>query len=251
MDIVQPDTGINKSGSYEVVTAGDEPGTDKKKMKIIFENDTIKELSINGKPVKKEDMDQYKEDIAKIQKELQKTQQDLENANSELAQAQRELRSEGDEIDLMYRDRYSPGFYEYNREMLDNLRAQAEINRQKWEEIIHSEEYQKNMQRARENADKLQQYLKDHEQEFREQLQKNMEEFIKKFEELRKNQENYDMYYIVPPVPHISIPEIPDLPEISPEVAPDETEFFNQFNIQQGESKKDMNSTLQELEEAE
>ncbi|MCK7477339.1 MAG: hypothetical protein M0C28_07485 [Candidatus Moduliflexus flocculans] len=63
----------------------------RKKMKIVIVDDTIQEMTVNGKKVDHEEMKKYQDDIGKMQQELKASQRELESVNNQLKDAQREL----------------------------------------------------------------------------------------------------------------------------------------------------------------
>jgi hypothetical protein len=71
-------------------TISDKNGTDKT-LKIIFENDSVREILVDGKPVPSAEMHKYDADVAKIRAENENAKRELEKAHLEMNHAQKQM----------------------------------------------------------------------------------------------------------------------------------------------------------------
>ncbi len=228
--------------------SGESRDGDKKKMKIVFLNDTIKEMTINGKEIKKEEMKNYEDEIRKIRQEMEASQKELEHAHQELEEAQKELQlarqqiadakdgllTPGDPgLSWQLKDPFSQAFNNQeqlnklwqNEEFLDQMKkAQEEAGRasdvakkemeEMWKERQeywqqHQKEFQEQMKKAQEAMRiSREDYWKSHQKEFQEQMKKVQEESKRALEEMKKNKELNDL----PELPYLH--EFPPMPEV-------------------------------------
>jgi DNA repair exonuclease SbcCD ATPase subunit len=263
-------TGSNErtilNGTVQALTQEDQDG-EKKKMKIVFVNDTIKEMTVNGKLITKEEMAAYEDEIMKIrqememsQRELEKTQRELEEARMELEQARKEI----DETREVFNQQELE--QEINRELHGTL-AENPANLEQFKNMWQQEEFREQMRKAQDEARKVMEEMRTkhreswqlHQEEFMEQMKKAQEEARKAMEEWQKNKEhllNSDqfrhMFNFYPPIPRI--PEIndQDLPEIEDLIPAEPVEPLDilEDNPETPDQPADesINSKLKELE---
>lgn len=171
----------------------------KKKMKIIFQDDTITEMTVNGKTVKKEDMKDYEEEIRRIHQEMESSQRELEETQRKLKEAQMELeiareRMTGPEGELPE----SPGLRELDRQLRGDL-SQIYGSPDHFKNLWQDEKFREQMKKTQEEARKAQEemklkgeeFWKLHQEEFREQMKKAQEEAWQAQEEINTKREEY------------------------------------------------------------
>ncbi len=233
----------------------DKKDGNKKKMKVVFENDTIREMTVNGKPVSREDMKNYAHEIDKMKRELESSQQELQIANEKLKEAQKELEiasaNMGDKEGLNITE-----FYKFDRDMQGALSELPEKLKEKW----NSEEFRNQMKIVQEEAwkgmeearSKQYQYWQLHQEEFREQMKKAQEAIKKAIE--NRNMVGEELFIIppvppVPPVPDVEIPEFPGDKDLTPEIPEPPQELTPDVNVQpEKPSGESLDSKLRELE---
>jgi bla regulator protein blaR1 len=179
--------------------AGEKKDGEKKKMKILFVNDTIKEMTINGKSVKKEEMQEYEAEIRKVQQELESSQRELEKTNQELEMTQKELQMSRQELERIQDGRPArPDVSEFSRQIRGAM-SQSYIDAGQFKNFWQNEEFKEQMKIAQEEARKAYDEARKAQEEMRikrdEYWQLNQDEFkeqLKKAqEEMRVNREEY------------------------------------------------------------
>ena len=75
--------------AVEIASIQDKDGN-KKKLKVVFVNDTIREMTVNGKQVSKEEMKEYAPEIRKMQEELEASHGELDEMKEHLMELQTE-----------------------------------------------------------------------------------------------------------------------------------------------------------------
>lgn len=207
IDDIQPDSNgkVIMNGSISEVNRDRSDG-DKKKMKIVMINDTIKEMTINGKEVTKEQMKDYEDEIRKIRQEMESSQKELEKAHQELEKAQQELEMARQQIAEAKNDLERPGDPELIWKFKEPF-SEAYINPEQFKKLWQSEEFREQMRRAQDEAReaseearkkmeemriKREEYWRQHQGEFQDQLKKAQEEMkINKEEYWQLNQEEF------------------------------------------------------------
>jgi beta-lactamase regulating signal transducer with metallopeptidase domain/uncharacterized protein YukE len=220
------------NGTFGKVSGENRDG-DKKKMKIVFLNDTIKEMTINGKEITKEEMKNYEDEIRKIRQDMETSQKELEKAHQELEEAQKELQMARQQLAETRNGLEYPGDPEMRWQFKEPF-SQAYMNPEQFKKLMQSEEFQEQMKKAREEAGRAndearrameeirmkgqeywqqhqkeiqeqmkkaqeeirisrEEYWKSHQKEFQEQMKKVQEETKRAFEEMKKNKELYDL----------------------------------------------------------
>lgn len=106
------ESGLN--GTISMFTGDDKDGDKKKKMVIVMNNDTITEMTVNGKKLSREEMKEYADDIRKIQRELENSQDELKLAQEELTDAHRELERAHKELELLHKDHNFNFHFDYD-----------------------------------------------------------------------------------------------------------------------------------------
>ncbi len=213
--------------------SGENRDGDKKKMKIVFLNDTIKEMTINGKEISKEEMKNYEDEIRKIRQEMESSQKELEKTHQELEEAQKELQMARQQLAETRNGLEYPEDPELRWQFKEPF-SQAYMNPEQYKKLMQSEEFQEQMKKAREEAGRAndearrameeirmkgqeywqqhqkeiqeqmkkaqeeirisrEEYWKSHQKEFQEQMKKVQEETKRAFEEMKKNKELYDL----------------------------------------------------------
>jgi chromosome segregation ATPase len=268
INILQPDSSGHLSRQPAINSESvDNKDGDKKKMKIVFINDTIKEMTVNGKPVSKEDMKEYADEIRKMQEELASSQNDLEKVNEQLKEAQAELEVAQREIGNDNEDLYDHDFRDLNRQIQGAL-SQGHINTDVFKYAWQNEEFREQMKKAQEEAkkafeemkEKQQEYWFQHQDEWKEQMKKAQEAAIKAFEELRKNKE-FHFYHndlwpepepCLPVMPGPPLPAMPHLDNLNPMAAPAPLEIIPEEHHPKSQSDNEsLDSKLRELEKEE
>ena len=209
-----------KRNRQEAVNATLRHDKDTKKMKIIFEGDSIREMTVNGKPVDKEGMKEYGEEFRKMQKELESSRNELGEANERLREAQIELELARKNMEIAGLER--PDMMDFNMKMPGNL-PEHYMDMDQFRELWQNGEFREHMKKAQEDAGKAmreamikhQEYWNAHQDEFREEMKKAEEESRKAFKEMQKNGEFKNLV-----IPHMEMaPPIPDFETFPP--APD------------------------------
>lgn len=217
-------------GIASTYVGDDKDGDKKKKMVIVFDNDTIAEMTVNGKKLSKEEMKEYADDIRKVQRELENSQDELKLAHQELANAHREMENAQRELEWMNRNnefhfefdnealkfhelnelhRMNPDEFQKLQELnLDLNKLNEQINNELNIHNFHFEELNQQFQN-REFHEKMMEAQEETRQafreafeksleyrnsgEFREQLKKAQEEAMKAFGEAKeKNREFFE-----------------------------------------------------------
>ncbi|MBN1791508.1 MAG: hypothetical protein JW830_13485 [Bacteroidales bacterium] len=249
----QPDSNgkVVMNGTISKVSGENRDG-DKKKMKIVFLNDTIKEMTINGKEITKEEMKNYEEEIRKIRQEMEASQKELEKAHQELEEAQKELqlaRQQNNQEQLNklwqneeFREQMKKVQEEAGRASDEARKAMEEMWKERqeyWQQ--HQTEFQEQMKMAQEAMRiSREDYWKSHLKEFQEQMKKAQEEAKKA------------MGMPLLPETEIMIPEVPEVEELIPlnplppaEMLPEEPA------AKDSQDSESLNSKLKELENGE
>ncbi len=174
---------------------------DKKKMVIIFNNDTIKEISVNGKKLSREEMKTYAEDIRKLQRELEnsqdeikRAQRELEDAHRQLELAHRELRNKNLEALKEFKFEFpekdwknlgsDPDFHWNSPEFSEHMKK---VQEEAWKgirdeqqalEYLNSEDFKEKMKKAREEMRFAWEQQKElmNSEEFKEEMMKAQQE---------------------------------------------------------------------------
>ena len=251
-DALQSDTMDKKNTHGSINFTSEDWDGDKKKMKIIFSDDTITRMTVNGKPISKEEMKQYKEEIRKVQEELRTSQEELRIAHEKLNQAQKELQiaqlnmegillpplahqfNFGSNMGVYSLPQLNPESFEFDTEKFreEMKRAQdegmkafqeAQRNQENWK--LNEEEWKKEMEKFRKEAQKHQEYWNLHQEEYNEQMKKAEEEAAKAIEELRKSGIHPEYFRSIPGQDtgrnlH-RMPAAPRIPSRSPDVRPE------------------------------
>jgi hypothetical protein len=222
-DSVKQDPEKKKQQDPGTTVAEEGRDPEKKKIKVIFENDTIREMTVNGKSVGKKEMENYADEIRKMQQELENSQIELQEANKKLREAQIELdiaRRNMEEGELGHQ------WGDLNRQLMGALPQTHD--REQLDQMLNNKDFREQMKKAGEEAQKAfeqsrseqMEYWREHQDEFREEMEKAREEARKAFEEMRKNHKelNYDDFEFhfnpdgpMPPLPPIS-PDYPPVP---------------------------------------
>ena len=215
---------------------------DKKKMKVVFVNDTIREMTVNGKPVSKEEMKEYATEIRKMQEALESSHGELDDMNEHLMELKMER-----EMALRDMELAKPELnFELNEEMLNSL-DESKMKLEELKLLWENEEFGENMKKAREEAwkshedawknmeeaRKLQkEYWDTHQDEFKlqwEQFEKKQDDYKKQWnkakeaaekaiEELKKNgtiDKDFEFHFNY----DYDIPVIPPVPPVAPDPA--------------------------------
>jgi hypothetical protein len=269
--ISQPDSVKNNTK-----TKGHNP--DKKKITVVIQDDSIKHMTVNGKPVKGKEMEAYADELKKMQEELQKSKMELDQVSRKLNEAQFELQFAQKDFHI---DHFPPvppvpGFNpeDINVEIMAEI-SKNHMSREELETILHDKAFTDEMKKAHEEA------LKAHEEAWKEQMEywrthqdeieKAKEEAAKAFEEFRKNykHETEQEFWLhhgpdvpAPPmpgmmpepeapqaIPHMEMPEKPEKSETpAPSHQEEETVKHNSAD-KDAENDTELNSKLKELEE--
>jgi len=241
---LQPDSTrkVIRNATVNTITDDKKDG-EKKKMKIVFVNDTIKEMTVNGKRVNQAEMKEYGDEIRKIRQEMESSQKELEKTNQELEEAQIELEIARKHIEDSKEDFDKRDVFELNRQMKGALSQSHEEVKRAFEDMkIQQEEY-----------------WRSHQNEFREQMRKAQEEARKALEEMRKNKDPFfnDQPFRhriepcppVPPMPEIEAPDVPDIEELMPELPEHPRELLPEEPATPDHSATEsLDSKLRELE---
>lgn len=265
MPLTQPDSAATKHVTVE-------SGKDRKKIKIILEGDTIKEMTINGRQADKEEMKQYARELGKMQYELQLSQLELKRAQEELEKSQQELEVARRSIEGTNEEWHRPEMNNPGRQLREDLWYDYP-NAEAWRDMLNNERFREEMREAREAGRKAmekfreqhqeyqlqqQEYWLQHQDEFREEMEKARKEAQKAFEEMKKS-DAFHFYYQeewpmpVPPAPPAipetelpplpgadeAVPALPEAPEIVAPGLPEPSEV---------PSEQQLDSTLRELE---
>jgi uncharacterized protein YukE len=276
------DSGIILNGTANVTT-DDKKNGQKKKMKIVFVNDTIKEMTVNGKAVKKSEMKEYEDEIRKIQQEMESSQQELEKVHRQLKEAQEELETAREELKDIAEEPDLEELSEFNKQfryphlqeyflqppniILHDSLLNHYFNKENFKNILQNEEFQQEMKKAQEEVRKAaeemrlkhEQYWRTHKDELWKEMKKAQEEARRSMEEMRKHREFYfqqDHPFMlepspaVPPVPEFELRELPEPKEIMPE-KPENPDVMAPESPAEPDQKKteSLDSKLRELEE--
>jgi uncharacterized protein YukE len=260
-DLQQDSTGsVVINGTIGKVT-GENRDDGKKKMKIVFLNDTIKEISINGKEITKEEMKNYEDEIRKIRQEMEASQKELEKAHQELEEAQKELQLARQQIADAKEGLLTPGDPELVWQLKDPF-SQAFNNHAQLNKLWQNEEFRNQMKKAQEEARragdearkandeakktmeemwmKRQEYWQQHQKEFQEQMKKIQEEAKKA------------MVMPLLPETEILIPEVPEVEELIPVYPEPPMEMLpEEPSAKDSQDSGSLNLKLKELEEGE
>jgi bla regulator protein blaR1 len=256
-------------------TTIDRKNGEKKKMKIVFSNDTIKEITVNGKTLNKEEMKAYQEEIEKIRQEMEASQRELEKTQKELQEAQLQLEFARQQMEAAHESMVEPDLSGLDLQLERSL-AQKDINLSQLENMKHQRDFQEQMKRAQEDARRAFEEMKirekenwlQHQEEFRQQMKKAQEEAWKAMEDFKKNQQNFfnqnknffeehpelpliwDRIPPVPPVPEYGMPEAPDVDELMPEPPEHPLEIIREEPaIPEDQPGESLDSKLREVEE--
>lgn len=244
------------NGTVNTITTDTKDGI-KKNLKIVFADDTIKEMSVNGKPVDKAEIENYEAEIIEIRQEMEASKRELEKANEKLREAQIELEIARNENENAKVKMDKQAVLEFNRQIKGAM-SQAQLEMQQHKNLWQNEEFKEQMKIAQEEAKRAFEEMKKakdeywymHQDEFREQMQKAQEEARKAFEELRKNIEPVPPFPPIPPtldIEQIEIPEIevgiPEIPHI------DLRDIHEDQSVPDNSSTGSLESKLRELEE--
>lgn len=243
----------------------------KKKMKIVMVDDTIQEMTVNGRKVDHEEMKKYQDDIGKMQQELKASQRELESVNNQLKDAQRELEFARQRLNDG-NGHFNPELSELNRQLRGTF-SQLPEDLEHAREVIQSEEFREQMKKAQTEAAKVfeearkmqQEYWYQHQDELKEQIRKAQEEgqravelFREQRENLRYHREMRDLFPPCPPIPpDVAIPEPPVVPntdQLTPEIPiipeiPAIPPSIKELDESKDSGTKQLNSQLRELEE--
>lgn len=234
-ELMQPDASGNriKQGTLQTtLTAGD---GGKKKVKVVFENDTIREMTVNGKAVTREEMKQYQEELQKIQQEMDHSRRELEEANRQLAEMQHELQKAMQEAEMARRKIPLAERLEMEKQIQGEL-SQVPHFPKVLPEYWRSEEFREQMRKSQEEARRaLEEFRLQHREqweqqreqwfeqraEIQEQFRKVQEEARKAMEEWQKSMGDqfhpeqfryrWDRFPAYPPYPEFEIPDVPDV----------------------------------------
>jgi bla regulator protein BlaR1 len=178
------------TGTVSTIIHDNKDGDKKKKMIIVFDSDTIREMTVNGKKLSKEEMKEYAGDIRKIQRELESSQEELAQAHQEMETASRELENAHRQFELANKE------FEFNldfnseqmtrlQEQLNLELAQRDFDFKNFPLEFQSDGFQEKMMRALEEALKAFEDSKISQLEsgqFQEQMKKAQEEMNKAFD---------------------------------------------------------------------
>jgi bla regulator protein blaR1 len=246
-----------------------------RKMKIVFAGDTIKEITVNGKPVNKEEMKQYEEEIEKIRQEMESSQRELEKTQHELQEARLQLEIARQQMDAAHLKMVEPGLSELDWQ-LERSMAQKDMHLQQLDKMMQQKNFNEEMKRAQEDARRALEEMKmrekenwlEHQEEFQQQWKKVQEEAWKNMDDFKMNKKYFfkqnknffeehpefrllwDGNPPLPPVPDMWIPDVPDIEELMPEPPEHPLELLQEEpqtpDDQKGES---LDSKLREVEE--
>jgi beta-lactamase regulating signal transducer with metallopeptidase domain len=281
-EIIQQDASgkLIKQGTLQTTLNGEEGG--KKKVKVVFVNDTIREMTVNGKAVTREEMKHYQEELQKIQREMDNSRRELEEANRQLAEMQHELQKAMQEADMVRREMTLAERHEMEKQIQEEL-AQAPPFPKILPEYWRSEEFREQMRKSQEEARRAleefrlqhrdqweqqrEQWLQ-HRAEIQEQFRKVQEEARRAMEEWKKNlgdqihpeqfRYRWDRFPPLPPypdfetpdVPEVEVPVIPDAEIMMPETPEEPADRFEEApSPEEKQVREPMDERLRELEE--
>jgi len=264
----QNDSGIIMNGTVNATTDDKKDGV-KKKMKIVFVNDTIKEMTVNGKPVNKSEMKAYENEIRKIRQEMESSQRELEKVNRQLREAQKEIEiarkelegttedldldlDELSEFNLHFREPYLLDYFNLQQPNFpndSNFHIYGDHLKNPWQ----NEEFREQMKKVQEEAQKAaedmrlkhEEYWRSHQDEIREEMKKAKELFYLHPAEPFHG----DPFPIMPSDPELGLPLIPEHKEMIPGHPENHDEAAPKDSVvpDQNESKP-LDSKLRELE---
>lgn len=200
----------------------DSKGDVKKKIRIIMENDTVREITVNGKKVPPSEMEEYMDEIRSMRGEMETSGRELQHAEMELERARMELERARQEVEQARRNVYRNHMSELNdqvKPLLEEGQASLEEFRLNHGEKFHEQmamlqdewrrsqsELQKNLWRLREEDwDK-----------YRKEWEKAMKKMKPAFEEFRQNWNDSLRFTIKPPM----VPFAPKIPPVFPPMPP-------------------------------
>jgi beta-lactamase regulating signal transducer with metallopeptidase domain len=219
-EMISPPEVLPEITMMNTMAPDDNPTGGKKKMKVVFAGDTIKEMTVNGRHVSKEDMKEYENEINKLQEEVQSSQkeanQDFQKVLEDMARAQKEMQ----EAVTTPQIQEFPGFPGPSG---PGITQQPFVNPEQIMKMMQSEAFREQMKKAQEESRKAMeemkekqqdfyQYWQSHQEEFREQMKKAQEEMKKALEEMKKNNDGL----MPPPFLFPGFPAFPSLPNIEP-----------------------------------
>ncbi|MBN2813444.1 MAG: M48 family metalloprotease, partial [Bacteroidales bacterium] len=233
MPLMQPDSAVARNATVETMK-------DRKKIKIILEGDTIKEMTINGRQADKEEMRRYAGELGKMQHELQLSEMELKRAQEELQKSQQELEIARRSIEGIDKEWHGSDLSNVDRQLREAW-PQDYAHAEAWRNLINDERFREEMREAREagreameefrkqqqeywlqHQDEFrkqhQEYWLQHQDEFREAMEKARQEARKTFEKMKKN-DAFRFYFqeewpipLPPAPPAIPETELPPLP---------------------------------------
>jgi bla regulator protein BlaR1 len=223
----------------------------KKDVIIKIENDSIKELSVNGQKVPESQIKEYEDEIKEIQKEMQSSEEEVKKADIEKKQTVMEKEQAEKELQKAQ--------MEYQKAMQEMERARHEVERARenlrMQECPHtgkpfnpfiyrlyedsglykyfnSEEFRENLAKLREQLSRsredlqknLQQLKKEDWEKYRKEWEKAGKEMKRAIEEFNKQRKDSIDFFIAPPAvpgvpvePYMMLP-LPPLPPPVPEI---------------------------------
>ncbi|HJZ40670.1 MAG TPA: M56 family metallopeptidase [Bacteroidales bacterium] len=200
----------------------DSKGEVKKKVRIIVENDTVREITVNGKKVPPSEMDDYMDEIRNMQSDMESSGRELRHAEMELERARMELEKARQEVEQARQNVYRKHLSELNGQLrplleegqasLDEFRLRNGKKIQEHMALVHKE-----LQRSHEQlqSDLWQLREKDWEK-YRKEWGKAMEKMKPAFEEFRQNWNDSLRFIVKPPL----VPYAPKIPPAFPPFPP-------------------------------
>jgi bla regulator protein BlaR1 len=223
----------------------------KKNVIIKIENDTVKELTVNGQKIPKSEIKEYEDEINEIQKEMESSEKDIKKADMEKEESRMEKEQARMELEQAQME-YQKARQEMERARHEVDRAREKLRIQELPQVgkpfnpfifklhedsglykyFHSDEFKENLSKLKEELNRsredlqhnLHQLKKEDWEKYREEWEKAGKEMKRAFEEFNKNRKDSIDFFITPhkipglPVePYMMLP-IPPVPPPIPDI---------------------------------